>query len=69
MSAAIKSLITVEQYINSLRNDAKRFYARRFAAWMQAGQRGDEPQRSARLSAMGAQAVALRIRKLMKAEG
>lgn len=56
--------MTLKQYINSIRNPAKRAYAIAFAAWVSTGN-GFEPERGD-LSVMGAQAVRLNVCEIIK---
>jgi hypothetical protein len=49
-----------ESYINSIKNSAKKEYAKKYSAWVLGGRKGSEPDRG-ELSVMGAQAVRMNI--------
>ena len=54
--------MTIQEYIHSIRNAAKRTYAESYAKFLDAGEpEGQEPARD-KLSYMGAQAVRLSLR-------
>ena len=56
--------MTVDKYIRSIRNIAKRAYAKNFAEWLSAGEpEGKEPE-TGNLSYMGAQSVRMQLREL-----
>jgi hypothetical protein len=52
------------RYVNAIRNDAKRDYARAYLLWLQCGRQDAEPTRPEGLSFMGAQAVRHRLADL-----
>lgn len=57
IAVATKAHPNAYRYACSLRNTSKRLYALAYLKWVVDGHEGDEPERPAALSAMGAQAV------------
>jgi hypothetical protein len=57
----------VRSYVDAIRNDHKRDYARAYLLWLQCGAQDEAPDRRdyAPLSVMGAQAIRMRIQDLM----
>lgn len=53
------------RYIRAIRNDAKRRYAEAYAAWLDSGRRGPEPDRGS-LSYMGAQSVWMALEGMLR---
>lgn len=54
---------TISQYINRIRNESKKQYARQYFDWLASGEQGTEPDRPTTLSAMAAQAVRIDLHK------
>lgn len=57
--------MTLQKYINSIRNTDKKAYAQTFSKWVLDGEQGKMPQTKS-LGAMAAQAVRLNVYQIVR---
>jgi hypothetical protein len=65
MPATLEDQMTVEQYVNAIRNEVKRAYAENYLAYLRGHIQGEPDRTAYALSAMAAQAVRMQLHELL----